>query len=451
MTSAPLWAKTGLLTDGNIAQFTIGEDPILDSELFGYDCMGTVAHVRMLHRMGHINAAELAKLVEFLHQLYDEHNKVTVSLEGFEDGHSYLEHRLVKQLGDIGKKIHLGRSRNDQIILVERLFLRQTLVTYADKLIKLIDQCNIMAKKYESCLMPGYTHQRKAMPTSVGMWIASYRAALTEELGRAPALYGYLSTCPLGAAAGFGVPIPLDRQGVAQDLGFQAVQQNPLNVISSRGRYSTSLYQWVGGIIGIQEKFFHDLAMFTMDEFGYFSLPDAMTTGSSIMPQKKNPDVIELARGRCREFYGLLNTLISISGGLTSSYHRDSQLQKFYILRIAKLSNALCDIATTVLSHINVHEEVLSRACSPELYATHAAYQLVNEGVPFRDAYRTVGDQIQSGIIPKIDSEGVKESLLKSLRSEQSFFDGCFHQGKKWIEDQALMLEKTQINIWEVS
>jgi argininosuccinate lyase len=397
MTPQPLWSKKGLLTNEQISNFTVGEDPLIDPNFLSFDCWGTMAHVRQLHHLGHLNQQETREILTLLGEFVNQFAVHLPDLKGYEDGHSFLEIQLTEKLGETGKKIHLGRSRNDQVLLAERLWMRHSLLELHHDLYVLVQQLSSLSDRYASALMPGYTHQRKAMPTTFGFWVASYAEGLTEVLSMGKDLYRQLNRSPLGAAAGFGSPIPLDRPFVAELLGFDEVQRNPLNVMSSRGRCQLDFLHWINQMTHILEKLFIDLSIFSQEEYQFVSLPDSFTTGSSIMPQKRNPDVLELACGRCSEIRGLRITLENISTGLSSSYHRHSQLQKFYLVRSFGLAQAIVQITPELIKHLQVHDVRMKNACSPDLFATHETYQLVQKGLPFREAYQQVGDQVLNG------------------------------------------------------
>jgi len=242
--------------------------------------------------------------------------------------------------------------------------------------------------------LPGYTHMRRAMPSSVGQWALSFAEGLNEELEALEGVWRRLDRCPLGAAAGFGVPLAIDREYTARLLGFRKVQRNPVDVNNSRGRHELALLNWLSSVAGVLEKYLWDLALFTTEEYGFMQLPDAFTTGSSIMPQKRNPDVVELARGRCRELKGLAAELAHLTGGLPSSYHRDSQLIKAPVLRAVDRAQGLFTVMARLVPAVRVHSERLDAACEDELYAAHEACRRAAEGLAFRDAYGEVAEEI---------------------------------------------------------
>ena len=441
MTFQPLWSKKGLLTSEKISNFTVGEDPLIDPHFLSFDCWGTIAHVRQLHHLGHLTQQELNAILKSLEEILKQSAIHLPDLKGHEDGHSYLEHQLTERLGEAGKKIHLGRSRNDQILLAERLWMRYKLLELHQDILVLCQQLSSMSGRYTSTLMPGYTHQRKAMPTTFGFWVASYAESFTELLSAGKDLYRQLNRSPLGAAAGFGSPIPLHRSLVAELLGFDEVQRNALNVMSSRGRCQLDFLHWINQITNVFEKLFIDLSIFSQEEYQFVSLPDSFTTGSSIMPQKRNPDVLELARGRCREIRGLRTTLENISTGLPSSYHRDSQLQKFYLVRSYQLTQAIAQLAPELMNNLKIHEARMKSACTSELFATHEAYQLVQKGLPFREAYRRIGEQILDGNFKAQPAESYLQHLHKDFSEEGLLRDQQLDVLHAWADDTRLYLE----------
>ncbi|MDE2274460.1 MAG: argininosuccinate lyase, partial [Gammaproteobacteria bacterium] len=314
-----------------------------------------------------------------------------------EDCHTAIEALLTQALGDAGRRLHLGRSRNDQVALALRLYMRNALLNIAAQTVHLATAFVNFARAHAGEVMPGYTHLRRAMPSTFGLWAAAFAAGLAEELQALQAVYARLDRCPLGAAAGFGVPLPLDREYTAKLLGFSSVQISPVDVMNSRGRHELALVNELASIGLVMEKFLWDVALYSMPEFGFVDLPDAFTTGSSIMPQKRNPDVVELARGRCRELRGYAAMIQELAAGLPSSYHRDMQLLKRPLFAVIDTAQEWLDLLIRLVPALQVNVGRAAAACSDELYATHAAYQRVQHGVPFRDAYQQVAQQIADG------------------------------------------------------
>ena len=397
MASSPLWAK-GLPLDAVIHRFTVGEDPQLDRALLAYDAQGSAAHARMLGEAGLLPSADTSALIAALAELkvQGENGEIAISAEQ-EDAHTALEHALVERIGDAGKRIHLGRSRNDQVILALRLLLRERLLGLCSQVQNLAGALIVFARSHEQTALPGYTHLRRAMPSSFAQWAIGYAEGLLEELEAAQGLWARFDRCPLGAAAGFGVPLALRRERVAELLGFSRVQRSPVDVMNSRGRHEQALLDWLLSVAHTLEKLVWDLLLYSTEEFGFITLPDAFTTGSSIMPQKRNPDVLELARARCRELRGIADWHRQIVSGLPGSYHRDFQLHKKPLFTGIDVAASTLDVLTRLLPVVSVNSQRAQTAMTDELYAAHQAYVLVADGMSFREAYREVGAAVMAG------------------------------------------------------
>ncbi|MBL8245821.1 MAG: argininosuccinate lyase [Rhodanobacteraceae bacterium] len=393
----PLWSK-GLPLDEAIHRYTVGEDPQLDKALLPFDVQGSAAHARMLGEVGLLASADASALIGALAALKPlaERAELPISMEQ-EDGHTALEHALIARVGEAGKRIHLGRSRNDQVLLALRLMLRSRLLGLVAQVQALAQALLAFARQHEAVPLPGYTHLRRAMPSSFGQWAVGYVEGLAEELEAAQGLWQRLDRCPLGAAAGFGVPLPLNRERVAALLGFSRVQRSPVDAMNSRGRHEQAVLDWLMSLAGTLEKLCWDLSLYSTEEFGFVRLPDAYTTGSSIMPQKRNPDVLELARGRCRELRGIADWHRQIVSGLPGSYHRDFQLHKRPLMAGLDAAAATLDVLARLVPVLRIDRERCAAALTDELYAAHQAYVLVARGMTFRDAYRQVGEAVMAG------------------------------------------------------
>ncbi|MCB1609129.1 MAG: argininosuccinate lyase [Xanthomonadales bacterium] len=396
-TPATLWAK-GLPLDQAIHRFTVGEDPQLDLQLLPFDCMGSAAHARMLTEVGLLPWADGQGLVGALAALFPRCQAGQLLIDpALEDGHTALEAALVEMLGESGKRIHLARSRNDQVVLALRLLQRQAMVDLGALLVDLAASLYRFAGQHADQFLPGFTHLRRAMPSSVGQWAVAYVEALIEELDALPAIWQRLDRCPSGSAAGFGVPLAIDRERSAQLLGFSRVQRATIDVQNSRARHSQALLDWLASVALGLEKLCWDLCLYSGEEFGYFALPDAATTGSSIMPNKRNPDVAELGRARCRELYAMAQSHRQIMSGLPSSYHRDFQLGKGPLLAAINLAAELFDVLRRVVDGLQVRSDRADAAMSDDLYAADRASLLAAAGMPFRDAYRQVAAELAAG------------------------------------------------------
>jgi argininosuccinate lyase len=395
--SEMLWDK-GLPLDELLHAFTVGDDPLIDLQLLPFDAEGSAAHARMLSGCGLLPENEAKALVAALRRLKEqsERGELTITREQ-EDGHTALEVALTKELGPTGGRIHLARSRNDQVQTALRLWMRVRLLDLGEALGNCASSFVDFARTYYSTLLPGYTHMRRAMPSSWGMWGVAFAEGLIDELEQLPALWSRIDRCPLGAAAGFGVPLKLNRERTAELLGFSRVQRSPIDVMNSRGRYEQAIGAWIVSAAGTLEKALWDLLIWSTEEFNFVRLPDLFTTGSSLMPQKQNPDVLELARGRCRELRGLVALLSDLSGGLPSSYHRDQQLLKAPFFEIVVKGEQLFDVVTRLLPGLEINEQACAAACSEEVHAASEACRLASGGVPFRAAYAQVARQLQDG------------------------------------------------------
>lgn len=392
-----LWAKD-LPLDVAIHRFTVGEDPDTDLTLLPWDALGSAAHAKMLAATGLLEPSDAAALIRGLKRIANLARQNAFPIPPhMEDGHTAIEADLTRSLGAVGQRIHLGRSRNDQVILAFRLYLRDGLLRLGLRVSDLAAAFLAFARTHQTTPLPGYTHLRRAMPSTFGLWAAAFAEGLLEELEALQAVYRRLDRCPLGSAAGFGVPLPIDRELTAKLLGFSKVQRSPIDVQNSRGRHETALLQWAASTGGVLEKFLWDVSFYSTEEFGFLKLPDAFTTGSSIMPQKKNPDVVELARGRCRELRGTAGLVDQIGSGLPSSYHRDLQLLKRPVIAGLRQADELFGVLVRLVPALKVDAEATAAASTDELYAAHQAYVYVQEGLPFREAYRKVAQQLQDG------------------------------------------------------
>lgn len=437
-----LWAK-GLPLDEGIHRFTVGDDPSTDLKLVPFDALGSAAHAKMLVKTGLLDAADGRALVKALGHIRE------ASLAGDfailptqEDCHTAIEAYLTSKLGEAGQRVHLGRSRNDQVILALRLFYRNALLDIGTELAALAQAFLDFAAMHQHVPMPGYTHLRRAMPSTFGLWGAGFAEGILEELQALRALQTRLDKCPLGSAAGFGVPLPLDRAYSAELLGFSAVQRSVVDVQNARGRHELAILHWLGSVGFVLEKALWDLVLYTMEEFAFLALPDAFTTGSSIMPQKRNPDVVELLRGKMGELRGFAHLVEQIACGLPSNYHRDLQILKQPMFTALAKGEEAIGIFSKVIAGLKVNAEKATTACSDELYAASEAYALVAQGLSFREAYQRVGQQFQTGSFAP-DRQGPSASHIGSasdlgLDQSQSELDlEC-----SWIQEKRSFWEE---------
>jgi argininosuccinate lyase len=438
--SEMLWAK-GQPLDEQVHAFTVGDDPILDLQLLPFDIEGSAAHARMLNGCGLLPENEAKALVAALRGLKQlaERGDLTITREQ-EDGHTALEVALAKELGSTGRRIHLGRSRNDQVQTALRLWMRSHVLDLGDGLANCASAFVDFARIHFSTLLPGYTHMRRAMPSSWGMWATAFAEGLLEELEQLPALWSRIDRCPLGAAAGFGSPVTLNREHTAELLGFSRVQCSPIDVMNSRGRYEQAIAAWIVSAAGTLEKALWDLSIWSTEEFNFVRLPDSFTTGSSLMPQKQNPDVLELARGRCRELRGLAGLLSHLSGGLPSSYHRDQQLSKAPFFEIVAKGEQLFDVVTQLLAGVEINEQACLAACTDEVHATSEACRLATEGMPFRAAYAQVARQLQDGSFRPV---AISASAAVPKAAQDPDITVVLADSKKWIGERRHFLSIT--------
>ena len=449
--NAQLWAK-GLPLDQAIHRFTVGDDPLTDRALLVHDALGSAAHARTLAHSGLLKPAEADVLVDALAAIAACARRGEVKIEPQqEDAHTAIETLLVTQLGDTGKCIHLGRSRNDQVMLALRLYMRDALLDNTARIAALAGAFLEFARRHANVPMPGYTHLRPAMPSSFGMWGVAFAAGLLEELHGLHGVYARLDRCPLGAAAGFGMPLPIDRDYTAALLGFTSVQISLVDVINSRGRHELALVNAFASVGLVMEKFLWDVALYSTDEFGFLSLPDAFTTGSSIMPQKRNPDVVELARARCRELRGYAGMIQELAGGLPSNYHRDLQLLKQPLFASVDRMREWLDVLARLVPALEINAAAATAACGDELFAVQRAYALVQQGVPFRDAYRQVADEIISGQFePARDAAGVahvgnvNDPGIERIAAELETVTG-------WITATRTRMSQCEERVWTVN
>ncbi|MBN2445246.1 MAG: argininosuccinate lyase [Phycisphaerae bacterium] len=392
-----LWDKGGTL-DQAVLRFTVGDDPTWDKHLVHWDCLGSAAHARTLERAGLLSGDDVTALLGGLARI-DARARVgdfNIPVE-LEDCHTAIEAELTRECGQAGERIHAGRSRNDQIATATRLFMRNAATEWLDLLGEFVEATVTRAESDGDVAMPGYTHMQPAMPSSVGFWLHAFAEGGLEQMHTLTALLNRLDACPLGTGAGYGVPLPLDRAYTAQLLGFARVQRSAIDVQNSRGRLERAFVQQAAEIGGVLEKLSCDLLLFTTAEFGFFGLPESLTTGSSIMPQKRNPDVVELLRARSARLKARVVELDCVAGKLPSGYQRDLQLTKEPAVRTAIELSDMLRIATQVVREFKVNAERLAAAMRPELYATHAALELTRGGLPFREAYRQIAAEIRAG------------------------------------------------------
>jgi len=392
-----LWDKN-LPLDQAIEQFTIGKDALMDIDLAPYDILGSIAQARMLATVNLITAGEEDILVRELIQLYRQAEAGIFVIEpGMEDVHSQVEKILTEKLGDAGKKIHTARSRNDQVILDIRLFTREQLSHIREKILHLFDLLLSLSEKYKDILMPGYTHFQIAMPSSFGLWFGSFAESLTDDMLLLNAAYRVVNQNPLGSAAGYGSSFPINREITTRLLGFEDTTYNSVYAQTGRGKTEKTTAFALASVASTLGRLAMDTVLFMSQNFGFVSLPDAYTTGSSIMPHKKNPDAFELIRARCNKIQSLPDEIQLILGNLPTGYHRDLQLLKeSYLPSFDTVLNCI-KITLLLLENIHVNKDILKDDRYRYIFSVEEVNRLVRKGVPFREAYRQVAEAIGSG------------------------------------------------------
>lgn len=391
-----LWKKN-YEVNKDVEKYTVGEDYILDKKILKYDCIASKAHVNVLFKAGILKESEKNELIKELNKiiLLDKKNKFIIKQED-EDGHTAIENYLTNQLGDLGKKIHTARSRNDQVLTALRLYEKNELDEISKFIKELINAISSKIREYREVNLPGYTHMQKAMPSSVKLLFGAYICALEDDLELIKSTKKLIDQSPLGSAAGYGVPvINIDKELSSKELKFKKLIENPIYAQISRGKFESEIINRLSLVMYDLNKLSSDLILFSMKEFGYFSLPREFCTGSSIMPQKKNPDVLELVRANYHVVVGEEMKVKGIIGNLISGYNRDMQLTKAPLINSIDVTKNSLKIMTLLLNELIINKSECEKAMSEELYATEEAYKLVKKGVPFREAYKQISEKFE--------------------------------------------------------
>ena len=392
-----LWDK-GFDTNALVESYTVGNDRELDLRLARYDVEGSLAHIRMLETIGLLTADELALLTRGLEEIAAEIEAGRFTIEPeVEDIHSQVELMLTRRLGEAGKKIHAGRSRNDQVLVDLKLFLRDELHRTADAVRALFDRLQELSERYKEVLMPGYTHLQIAMPSSFGLWFGAYAETLVDDMRLLVAAWQIANQNPLGSAAGYGSSFPLDRTLTTRLLRFHALHYNVVAAQMSRGKSERAAANALAAVVATIGRMAMDLCLFMSQNFGFVSLPENLTTGSSIMPHKKNPDVFELMRGRCNRLQGVPNEIALLLTNLPVGYHRDMQLLKDILFPATEELKRTLEMADFMLANLRVNDRILEDPKYDYLFTVEDVNRMVLDGVPFREAYREVGMQVQRG------------------------------------------------------
>lgn len=408
-----LWSK-GFEPDKMIENFTVGRDRELDLQLARYDVQGSMAHIRMLESIGLLTASELEILLKALDEIAGiiERGEFTID-EGIEDVHSQVEFMLTERLGDVGKKIHSGRSRNDQVLVDLKLFMRDRLKETAAATGRLFDILIEMSDRHRDILMPGYTHLQVAMPSSFGLWFGAYAESLADDMQMLLATYNIANQNPLGSAAGYGSSFPLDREMTTRLLGFSDLHYNVVAAQMSRGKTERAAAMAIASIASTLGRMAMDVCMWMCQNFAFVSFPDELTTGSSIMPHKKNPDVFEIMRGKCNRFQSIPNEIALLTANLPLGYNRDLQLLKDIIFPAVGEINECLEMASFMLPQMKVRTDILEDTRYDYLFTVEEVNRLVLAGMPFREAYKKVGLEVQEGTYRPVRE--VKHTHLGSI------------------------------------
>lgn len=392
-----LWEKN-VSPAAEIDKFTVGRDRELDVWLAPFDVLGSMAHATMLESIGLLESEELQLLLAELKEIYSLCERGEFQIEDdIEDVHSQVELMLTRRLGDVGKKIHSGRSRNDQVLVDLKLFTRSELRRVVDAVVRLFHVLQAQSERHKDVLMPGYTHLQVAMPSSFGLWFGAYAESLVDDMQLLLAAYRTTNRNPLGSAAGYGSSFPLNREMTTELLGFDSMAYNVVYAQMGRGKNERNVAFALAGVAGTVAKLAFDACMFNSQNFGFIRLPEDCTTGSSIMPHKKNPDVFELIRARCNKLQALPQQVVLIMNNLPSGYFRDLQeIKEVFVPAFDQLVDCL-EMATYIVERISVNKEILNDARYDLMFSVEEVNRLAAEGMPFRDAYKKVGLDIEAG------------------------------------------------------
>ena len=392
-----LWDK-GFSIDKQIEKFTVGNDREIDMHIAKYDVQASLAHAIMLESIGIITTDELNDLKRGLQELSKDIENGTFTIEAsFEDVHSKIEWELTNKLGEVGKKIHTARSRNDQVLVALQLYYKENLSIINDKTKTLFDTLLSLAESHKESLLPGYTHLQVAMPSSFGLWFSAYAELLIDDVFVLDAVAKVVDQNPLGSAAGYGSSFPIDRELTTKELDFTTLKYNVVAAQLSRGKSERSIASALGGLCNTMARFSMDVCLYMSQNFNFISFPDELTTGSSIMPHKKNPDVFELIRGKCNKIQALQTEMVLITNNLPTGYHRDFQLLKENMINAFEDVKDILDILAYSIQQVIVNDIDLNDEKYQYLYTVDSINNLVVEGMSFREAYQKIGGQVQAG------------------------------------------------------
>lgn len=393
-----LWQKDSISTSEKIIAFTVGNDKMFDELLAKYDVKGSLAHATMLCSVGLLSEEELAQITAELKSILSSIEEGTFHIDdSMEDIHSQIEYMLTEKVGDAGKKIHTGRSRNDQVLVDIKLYLKDEVLAIKDATLKLFAQLQHLSNKHRDKLLPGYTHMQVAMPSSFGLWFGAYAEALVDDMELLAAAYHIVNKNPLGSGAGYGSSFPLDRKLTTELLGFRSLNYNSIYAQMNRGKAERTVAIAIGSVAATLSRFSMDVCAYMSQNMGFISFPAHLTTGSSIMPHKKNPDVFELIRAKCNRVQSVQNELTLLINNLPSGYHRDMQLTKEILFPAIESIKSCLDIAVDMLDEVIITDNILQDEKYKYLFTVEKINELVNSGLPFRDAYKQVGAEVEAG------------------------------------------------------
>ena len=408
-----LWSKGTQATD-LVEEFTVGNDRVLDMRLARYDVMGSKAHIKMLESIGLLESDELQTLTEALDDILCEIESGRFVLENdVEDIHSQVELLLTRRLRDLGKKIHSGRSRNDQVLVDVKLFLKDEVLKVREEVLKLFSTLQALSEKHKDVLLPGYTHGQVAMPSSFGLWFGAYAEALADDMFMLRGAFNVTDCNPLGSAAGYGSSFPLDRKMTTELLGFADLNYNVVAAQLSRGKSERAVASAIGTVALTLNKFASDCCMYMSPNYGFIRFPDELTTGSSIMPHKKNPDVWEIMRGNCNRIMSVENEISLLCSNMPHGYHRDFQLLKDILFPALELIHKCLFMADYMMQHIEIKKNILDSPIYDYLFTVEEVNRRTLEGVPFRDAYRQVGIEVNEGRFSYKGADGKTNGQLE--------------------------------------
>jgi argininosuccinate lyase len=398
MSGNKLWSKENTSTSRLVEAFTVGRDKEFDVLLAEYDVLGSLAHTEMLELVGLLSTADRALIHKELNNILQEIREGGFTIDkDIEDVHSQVEWLLTQRIGEAGKKIHSGRSRNDQVAVDIKLYLRAQVLSIKEEVKQLFDLLIQLSERYKDKLLPGYTHLQIAMPSSFGLWFGAYAESLVDDLELLAAVYHIANKNPLGSGAGYGSSFPLNREQTTRALQFATLNHNSVYAQMSRGKTEKIVAMGLSSVAATLSKLAMDCCLYINQNFGFISFPPELTTGSSIMPHKKNPDVFELIRARCNRIQATPNELTLLINNLPSGYHRDLQLTKEILFPAIEEEKACLQMTRLMLSHIEIRDGILEDEKYKYLFSVEAVNELVNKGIPFREAYQQVGNLIDKG------------------------------------------------------